>query len=137
MTPPIDIVRTSKAIVAVVFVALVPIFLIALNVRWVVNFPPLYAYGFDRYDIPRYTGIQRDELISAGSQIRDYFSNDDELLAVDVVVRGVRVMNLYNEREVLHMRDVKALVRGVNRVSEVAGLYLADGDCRWICDEET
>ncbi len=107
------------------FAALVPVFLIAFNVRWVINFPPLYSYGFDRYDIPEYTGIERGELIAAGEQIRDYFNDDEELLEISVVAGGVRVRNLYNEREVLHMRDVKGLVRGVYRVSEVSGLLLA------------
>ena len=116
--------RPLKILLAVLFVALVPLFLIAVNVRWVINFPPLYSYGFDQYDIPRRTGIERDELISAGKQIRDYFNNDEEYLAVRVVVRGILVQNLYNEREVLHMKDVKALVKGVYRVSELTGLYL-------------
>ena len=127
MTPRIDTVigPTVKLVIGVLFVVMVPVFLIAFNVRWVINFPPLYSYGFDRYDIPRYTGIERDELISAGKQIRDYFNNDAELLEVRVVVGGVLVMNLYNEREVLHMRDVKGLVKGVYRVSEISGVFLA------------
>ena len=124
MRPHTAILRFLKIPLAVLFIALVPIFLIAISVRWVINFPPLYSYGFDQYDIPRRTGIERAELISAGKQIRDYFNNDEELLAVRVVLRGILVQNLYNEREVLHMRDVKALVRGVYRVSEITGLYL-------------
>ncbi len=124
MTPRIDIAPTVKVVIAVLFVAIVPVFLIALNVRWVINFPPLYSYGFDRYDIARYTGIERDELISAGKQIRDYLNNDADLIEIRVVVAGVRVMNLYNEREALHMRDVKGLVKGVYRVSELSGLFL-------------
>ena len=118
MTPRIDIAPTIKVVIAVLFIAIIPVFLIAFNVRWVINFPPLYSYGFDRYD------IERDELISAGKQIRDYFNNDAELLEIRVVVGGIRVMNLYNEREVLHMRDVKGLVKGVYRVSEISGLFL-------------
>ena len=124
MTPRIDIAPTVKVVFSVLFVAMVPVFLIAFNVRWVINFPPLYSYGFDRYDIARYTGIERAELISAGKQVRDYFNNDADLIEVRVVVGGVRVMNLYNEREVLHMRDVKGLVKGVYRVSEISGLFL-------------
>ena len=73
---------------------------------------------------PEYTAIERDELLSAGRQIRDYFNNDADLLEINVVVRGIRVSNLYNEREVLHMRDVKGLVKGVYRVSEISALYL-------------
>ncbi len=62
------------------FIAAVPLLLITINVRWVVNSPVLYSYGFDKYDIPYWTGIERDELLSAGRQIRDYFNNDAEHL---------------------------------------------------------
>lgn len=105
------------------FVALVPVFLIAANVRWVINFPPLYSYGFDTYNIVQFTGVPRDELISAGRQIRDYFNNGEERLDVRVQVNGIR-WSLYNEREVQHMEDVRGLVQGVYRVSEFAALYL-------------
>ena len=124
MRPDTNIPKHLKILIAVLFIALVPVFLTAISVRWVINFPPLYSYGFDQYDIPRRTGIERVELISAGKQIRDYFNNDVELLELSVVLQGARVQNLYNEREVLHMRDVKALVQGVYRVSEFSGLYL-------------
>ena len=124
MRPDTVIPRSVKIVIAIIFVALVPLFLIAISARWVINFPPLYSYGFDEFDIPRRTGIERAELISAGKQIRDYFNNDADYLSVEVVVRGVRVRNLYNERETLHMRDVKALVQGVYRVSELTALFL-------------
>ena len=100
------------------------ILLITANVRWVINAPVLYSYGFDRYDIPTYTGLERSELLSAARQIRDYFNNDEEFLSVGVVLRGVRVNNLFNDREVLHMKDVKGLVRGVYILQEIAFLYL-------------
>ena len=115
MKPDMRIATPLKILATGLFFVAVPLFLIAFNVRWVVNFPPLYAYGFDRYDIPDYTGIERGELLSAGRQIRDYFNNDADLLEINVVVRGIRVSNLYNEREVLHMHDVKGLVKGVYR----------------------
>ncbi len=124
MTPDMKIAKPLTIPATALFFVAVFLFLIAFNVRWVINFPPLYSYGFDRYDIPDYTGIEREELISAGRQIRDYFNNDADLLEINVVVRGVRVSNLYNEREVLHMRDVKGLVQGVYRVSEISALYL-------------
>jgi len=108
-----------------VFVAAVPVFLIATNVRWVIGAPLLYSYGFDKYDIPSATGIERDELLSAARQIRDYFGNDDEFLTVRVIQYGVHVENLYKSKEILHMKDVKSLIRGVYRVQEVAGAYLA------------
>ena len=117
--------RQLRSLAAILFVVAVPFFLIATNVRWVIDTPLLYGYGFDRYDIPARAGIERSELMKAAGQIRDYFSNDAEDLAIRVVVRGIRVRNLYNDREVAHMRDVKGLVRGVYLVHLLAGAYLA------------
>ena len=104
------------------FLGLVPVFLVTTNVRWVINAPALYSYGFDRYDIADFTGIDRVELLDAARQIRDYFNNDQELLDVRVVVSGVR-RSLYNDREVLHMSDVKSLVQGVYWTQLAAGAY--------------
>lgn len=125
MSPRLKIPRPVRIAAGAAFIALVPLFLIAFNARWVINFPPLYSYGFDRYGIADYTGIERDDLIAAGKRIRDYFNDGSEFLAIPTTVRGVRVRNLYNEREILHMRDVKGLVRGVYRVSEISGLLMA------------
>lgn len=108
------------------FVALLPAFLIAANVTWVIDTPFLYSYGFSKYkaQIDYYLDISDDELRSAGGQIREYFNNDEEFLAVNVTLGGVRVDNLYNDREVAHMKDVKALVQGVDAVWKLSGLYL-------------
>ena len=116
--------HTLRIAAVAIFVAVVPVFLIATNVRWVINFPSLYSYGFDKYNIAAYTGIERPDLLSAARQIRDYFSNDEEFLIIPLTVRGVRVASLYNQREIIHMRDVKGLVRGVYLVQMLSALYL-------------
>ena len=117
--------RVLRLVAAVLFVLVLPVFLITSNVRWVINAPFLYSYGFDKYDIPSRTGIERDELLSAARQVREYFSNGDELLDVRVVRQGV-LRSLYNDREVLHMKDVKVLVKGVYRIQEgTAGFLIA------------
>lgn len=105
------------------FIACIPVFLVASNVRWVINAPFLYSYGFDRYGVSETTGIERDELIRAGAEFRDYFNNDEELLEVRVVQHGV-LRSIYNEREVAHMRDVKHLVQGVWNVHAATGGYI-------------
>ena len=115
--------RTLRPLAAVIFVVSVPLFLIATNVRWVINAPFLYSYGFDKYDSSARTGIERGELISAGAQIREYFNDDAEYLDVRVVLQGVR-RSIYNDREVAHMKDVKGLVRGVYRLQALTGAYL-------------
>ncbi|MDA1188534.1 MAG: TIGR01906 family membrane protein [Chloroflexi bacterium] len=104
--------RLGKTLIVTLFVLVIPVFLITSNVRWVIAAPFLYSYGFDRYDIPERTGIERSELLSAAGQIREYFDNGEEFLDVRVTQNGI-TRSLYNEREILHMKDVKTLVRGV------------------------
>ena len=117
--------RTALGVAAVaLFVVAIPLLLVSTNVRLVVNWPWLYSNGFDKYDIPSRTGIERSELVSAGEQIRDYFNNDDEFIDVRIFVGGV-LRSLFNNREILHMKDVKGLVQGVYAVQALAALYVA------------
>ena len=101
-----------------------PLLLITSSVRFVINLPALYSYGFDRYDIAEYTRIERADLIAAGKQIRDYFNNNEENLIIRTYIGGVLTESLYNEREIHHMRDVKALVRGVYLVQMLVLMYM-------------
>ena len=117
--------RIARIVAATLFTVLVPLLLITSSVRFVINLPALYSYGFDRYNIAEYTRIERADLIAAGAQIRDYFNNDERDLIIRVYVGGVLVESLYNEREIHHMRDVKALVRGVYLAQMLALLYMA------------
>lgn len=117
--------QVLRTIAIALFVALMPLLLIASAVRFIINLPALYSYGFERYRIADYTGIEHDDLLSAGAQIRDYFNNDEQDLIIRTFVRGVLTESLYNEREIIHMRDVKGLVQGVYLVQTLAALYIA------------
>lgn len=103
-----------RIIAYVAFAAAVPIFLVSTNVRMLVSAPLLYSYGFDQYDIVAATGIPRADLLDIGAQIRDYFNNDAVRLDVP----------FYNEREILHMVDVKGIVQAVYNVQAASGLFL-------------
>ncbi|MCH8870389.1 MAG: hypothetical protein IIC85_11810, partial [Chloroflexi bacterium] len=46
----------ARKTAVVLFIVLVPVFLITTSVRLVINFPGLYSYGFEKYNIPEYTG---------------------------------------------------------------------------------
>ncbi len=110
-------------VLAVLFVLAIPFFLITSNVRWAFNSLRLYQYGFEKFHITDNTGISPDELMGAARQIRDYFNNDADVLDVQVKLDGVNT-SIYGPREILHMRDVKGLVKGVYRVQEGAAAYI-------------
>ena len=113
-----------RAVVATVFVAAVPVLLIAASVAWAVNDLGLYARGFDKYDIPSVTGIEREDLIQVGREIRGYFHSTREPLDVRTEIYG-REQALFNYREVIHMADVKGLIRLVYGVGAAALLFMA------------
>ena len=83
-----------KILLVSIFIVCIPVFLITSNLRWVINAPFLYSYGFDKYDVAARTGIERPELIKAGKSFRQYFNNDEEVLEVKVVQHGV-FKNIY------------------------------------------
>ena len=116
--------RILRLFTVILFVFALLGFLVATNVRFVTNASLLYSYGFEKYDIQTNTGIEHDELMSAAQQIRDYFNGTDEYISISVVKNGVSVLNLFNEREVLHMKDVKSLMKLVYRIQEISGIYL-------------
>jgi len=117
--------RLSTFLSLILFLGIVPVWLIAINVRLVVNLPYLYSYSFDKYqsDIVRYIDIHRSEYLNVSEQIRDYFNNDQEHINVTAVLRGTETA-LFEDREISHMRDVKLLVSGVYRITEIAPVYI-------------
>lgn len=99
------------------------VFLVTTNVRLAFNSVPLYEFGFDRHNVARTTGLTESQLSDVATEIRDYFNSDEELLDVSVTVEGDS-RPLFNEREIIHMRDVKELLHAVYRVQEGTLLYL-------------
>ena len=122
--------RRRFPLIAVLVIAVaMPLFLIAANVRIVTESGWFYTYAFDRYDVSERTGIEPRELRRVADEIKAYFRSGEERLDVRATVYGDE-RDLFGEREVLHMIDVKRLMRGVALIERVsfytmAGLALA------------
>ena len=105
------------------FIMAVTVFLLTTNVRLAFDSLALYRFGFEQYNAPTTTGLSIDQLMDVATEVRDYFNSSDELLDVQVDLAG-EVRPLFNEREILHMRDVKGLVRGIYALQALSGVYL-------------
>ena len=116
-------VRGLRWLATGLFIFAVPVFLVLTNVRIVATEPRVFEYSFDRYNGEERTGISRPQLDRAAQEIVDYFRNDAELLDIRVQVDGAE-QPLFNQREILHMRDVKDLFQLGFRIHEVAFVYI-------------
>tara|TARA_B100001765_G_scaffold191519_1_gene138856 strand:- start:152 stop:868 length:717 start_codon:yes stop_codon:yes gene_type:complete len=107
-----------------IFIIAVPLFLITASVTWAFNSPGLYDDGFEKYSISRISGITDSDLRQVGADIRSYINSGYEPLDVQASILGTE-RDLFNDREVAHMKDVKQLVRGVYVLALASALYLA------------
>jgi len=109
-----NLLKYLPVIAAVLFILCIPAFLITTNLRLAVNEIRLYDYGFNRYNVGEAMGLEENELHAIASHIISYFNSDDKLLDVDI----------FSEREILHMKDVKGLVRLDYTVQIISAAYI-------------
>ena len=103
-------VRVVQNLIWWLFVFCLPIFLISSTVSWQINMPKLYEYGFNRYGIPEATGISEPELMKVAQHLVSYF-NLKESTAQIAIIKGGEEFDLFNERELIHLEDVRNLVQ--------------------------
>ena len=93
-----------------VFILCLPVLLLTASIAWATNSLWLYEYGFEKYDISRATSLAQPELINAAAGLISYFNSGEEDIDL-VVVKDGKSFELFNEREVVHLRDVKGLIQ--------------------------
>ena len=106
-----------------IFIIAVPLFLITVSVTWAFNSPGLYNDGFEKYSISRTSGIADADLRQVGADIRGYINSSDEPMDIQSRIFGVE-QDLFNSKEISHMKDVKKLVRGVYVLAIASAVYL-------------
>ena len=97
---------------AALFIVAVPVFLVTGSITWAFNNIGLYEDGFEKYRIAWASGISPEDLRQVALDLRSYFNSGDEPLSVRTRIFGSE-RGLFNEKEVLHMYDVKRLLWGV------------------------
>jgi len=91
------------------FMLCLPILLLTASIGWAANSLWLYEYGFSKYDVSQTTGLVEVELERAATGLISYFNSDEEYISLTVVKDG-KPFELFNQREVTHLRDVKGLI---------------------------
>ena len=113
----------AHRVAVILAIPAVLLLLVAGSVAWAVNDPGLYRMGFQRYHVSPRSGITDADLVSIGVELRRYFNTGAEPLAVRANIFGVE-QEVFNQREIAHMHDVKRLVRGTYWVAVGSGLWI-------------
>ncbi len=106
------------------FILAIPVFLLTGSIAVAFNSQWLYEYGFEKYDVAETTGLSKPELQKAAAGLIRYFNSGDEYISL-TVVKNNQPMVLFNQREIIHLKDVKGLVRLDYKALYVSGAYSA------------
>jgi len=100
--------KIIQSFARVLFVLSLPVLLFTASVSAAVNSSWLYEYGFAKYDVTRVTGIEKSELNRSALGLISYWNNGEKTFNITVIKDGQPFV-LFNEKEVGHLVDVKAL----------------------------
>lgn len=100
-------------VINLLFILAIPFVLISLTLALIINIPAFYAYEFNKYNVGsstvgNFTNLDSQELKLIARSIPSYFNSGGADEPIRVIVRG---KELFNEKEKVHMVDVKKLVR--------------------------
>lgn len=92
------------------FMLCVPILLLTASLGWAANSLWLYKHGFEKYNVSQTTGLAGSELETAARGLIGYFNSDEEYISL-TVVKDSKPLELFNQQEVIHLKDVKGLIQ--------------------------
>jgi len=102
--------RCLGIVVRRLFILCLPMLLLTASITWAANSLWLYQHGFEKYDVSRTTGLAEAELDRVARELITYFRSGDKHITLTVVKDGEPV-ELFTEREIIHLWEVKMLFR--------------------------
>ena len=107
----------------VLFMVCLSILLVTATIAFEFNSLWLYKNGFQKYNVSQATGLAEVELEKAATGLISYFNSDEEYISLTVVKDG-KPFELFNQREVAHLKDVKGLIRLNHRLLLGTAIYV-------------
>lgn len=111
-----------SALLRSLFIISLPLLLFTSNIQLATHSFALFRFGIDRYDIPQRMGLERQELLRVASELILYWDSPQERVSPVVRLGGMET-NLFSDREVSHLKDVKSLVRFNRGLLVAVSLY--------------
>ena len=101
------------------FILFSPIMVVANSAVFVVNSSAVYDYSINQYNAEDRTGVPKNQLFNANKEIIRYFQDSNEHLDIKVTNLENNLIELFNAREIHHMRDVKTIMQWLYRTQAV------------------
>jgi integral membrane protein (TIGR01906 family) len=92
------------------FILCLPLLLVTASFRIPANMPYMYYYLFQKYDVGITTGFDDATLQYIASGLVRYYNSNEEYINL-TVTRDGQPFQVFNEREIVHLKDVKGLFR--------------------------
>jgi len=109
----------------VLLILCIPVLIVSTTVHIYSHSTDLYRAGFDKYHISQRTGISNIQLGDVAKQMVDYFSGMSTTPQLTVTKHGAP-SPLYNEKELIHLGDVRNIVQ-LFTILQVASILLFIG----------
>jgi integral membrane protein (TIGR01906 family) len=107
-----------------VFIISIPILLLSATLSWAFNSLWIYKAGFAKYGVSQALGVSPAQLDKSASQLIAYFNNPhQEYLNINVTYDTGETAPLFDQADILHMKDVKGLVWVDYRLLLAAAIY--------------
>ena len=103
--------KATKILIGVVMPLIMLVFIV-LGVELFSGDRAWLRAEYEKLDINSYTGMSTNDMVRAFMQMVDYMQGDADSMHVTVTVNGEET-EMYNEREISHMVDVRALYKKV------------------------
>jgi len=102
--------KILKFIVFWLLICCIPLLIITSNLRWGINEIKVYEYSVDKYEISYVTGIEKPELMNVYHHLIDFY-NSEMGSAQALVEKEGEIIPIFNEKELIHLADVKKLIQ--------------------------
>lgn len=104
------------------FILALPILLLTASIAATANSQWLYTGGYEKYGVSQTTGLDKAELEKVAKGLISYFNSGEEYIDLTVVKNG-EPFELFNGREIIHLKDVKGLIQLDYRIAMGTFIY--------------
>lgn len=116
--------RTIGIVMAISFILILAITSVEAVVYWM---PGYFEYEYEKHQVLDDVNMEMEDLLEVTDHMMAYLRGEKADLQIYTDVDGMKAWPFFNQREILHMIDVKHLFLGGLMIRRICGLFLLAG----------